>query len=275
MNEENTSMNRASHTYDRYEGQADNPTAIQYYTQLYCSLADLLPQLPENITVSTNTAALHRAWRKVGIEPFYWVDDHADEAIRRKVLKSLIVVYNNDDITLPTLQERREEHRHNIFIYPEFSGIKGQALMKHILKKILKYHMYHGWHSLYLHHSAAPMPPNEFFYMHDIISLQRAEIVIKGTSMLEQQGLLHKESGPDGIRSVDFSQLYHLAHEYFLWTESVEYKFFLPAIKAVARIHHYPDIYLFVMRFENYRRILNSKKARDLRLSGAITIHTW
>jgi hypothetical protein len=158
-----------------------------------------------------------------------------------------------------------EEPRPNKYRYDEFAGFDGERRLKAILRKILPMALYRTWEIF----DAAQAPGNDC-YLGTVRASEAAERVLRTIRrdlhefearqllmMRAGQKLLHQLDGSYLRKPVvikDFSGLYRLAHEYYLWTHSDDYiepdRDFAPLILA--------DEHLVekLRRYNNYRRIL-------------------
>jgi len=150
--------------------------------------------------------------------------------------------------------------------YPEFADYAGERYLDSIIMQILPYALWRTWH-----YAVDFQRPDSQCYVGTTRLASRIKPGIRKVELdfqeLLARGLMRKyaarlpitESGKlEAVVVKDFTPLYDLAHEYHLWTISDE---FIPAsrdqvdlILADARLR------AKVLRFDNYRRLLECQK---------------
>ena len=69
-----------------------------------------------------------------------------------------------------------------------------------------------------------------------------------------------KNGKPYAVERKDFSNLYKLAHEYLLWEQSNGFRMYPPDKRYIDLIKANREIYNKLVRFDNYKRVLENKK---------------
>ena len=172
-------------------------------------------------------------------------------------------------IAKETTKTAQQSERPNKYLYPPFAGYSGERYLDAILQKILPNALSRTWR--YAVEFQAPGNP---CYVGAARISQRVKPGVRKIEIdlheLEARGLMSRyaarlpimqEGGTFTSQAVvvkDFSNLYGLAYEYHLWTQSPEY---MPSEREYADlILEDPQLYQKLIRFDNYRRMLTCAK---------------
>lgn len=153
----------------------------------------------------------------------------------------------------------------NKFIYPEFAGFAGEERLYDIVEAILPLALRRTWEIFERKHAY----DNDCFQSLGTVArtarrTQRtvnrniATFLARGLLVLRSEYKIFRR--PDGslykkaVVVKDFSGLYALAHEYYMWQYSEEY--LAPEREYVEHIRHDPRLQAKLCRFEDYRRLL-------------------
>lgn len=172
-------------------------------------------------------------------------------------------------VTLTPVQHTPEaqggEPRPNKYFYDEFAGFEGERRLKAILRKILPMALYRTWEI----YDAAQAPGNDCYLgtaraseaaerVHRTIRRDLHEFEARRLLVMRAgQKLLRQQDGSYLRKPVvvkDFSGLYRLAHEYYLWTHSDDY--IEPDRDFAVLICQDEHLVTKLRRYNNYRRIL-------------------
>jgi hypothetical protein len=115
------------------------------------------------------------------------------------------------------------------FIYPEFEGEAGYKILREIIGKITPGTIVHTW-----------------------------EIVITGENKNSTRKQRQKQTANRDKITADFSNLYHLAHEYYEWEHSEEYTLYPPQKEYAEKIRGNHELHQKLIKFANYRKILEA-----------------
>lgn len=162
-------------------------------------------------------------------------------------------------------QTEQTNQRPNKYIYPIFDGFSGERYLDSILIQILPSALWRTWkYTVYF------QAPGRQCYVGTAKIAERVKPGIRKIEIdlheLEVRGLMRRypdreafcnEDGTLLSRAIivkDFTNLYHLAYEYHLWTHSPEY---IPPEREYADlIRANQQLYDKLIRFDNYRRML-------------------
>ncbi len=165
--------------------------------------------------------------------------------------------------------EEMETPLPNKYGYPEFAGYDGKRLLDRVLQQMLTYATWRTWHFS----DEFVAPGNDCYVGPSRLAaeirpgVRKVEMDFKA---LRDQGLL--QIYPDyrlmknangqvqkfAVIIKDFTALYALAHEYYLWTISPGY--IPPQREFVDLILQNEELTQKLIRFDNYRRLLCCKK---------------
>lgn len=157
----------------------------------------------------------------------------------------------------------------NKFLYPEFAGFSGEQLMHDIARAMLPFALYRTWEIFESKHA---YDNDCFLSLAKVAERARrtSRTVERNLATLASRGLMTFRSevkffrDPDGttrkrvVMVKDFSGLYALAHEYFLWQYSEDYQ--APDWEGTELIRHNARLVAKLCRFEDYRRALEQQR---------------
>jgi len=166
------------------------------------------------------------------------------------------------------------------FYYPEFdAGEDGFLLLCRIINAILPLALSRTWHA-FMSLSQEEKPYNSIADIKAFTGLSERKVQLD-MQALQMLGLLKIIAGLkliDGeicrVDYKDFHGLYCLAHEYYLWTQTDDYKLYQPTYEDAPRIRENPELYNSLIRFENYRRCLICKQPGPKRKRSLVNVQT-
>src|SRR5579859_7161421 len=154
----------------------------------------------------------------------------------------------------------------NKYHYPEFADYAGERYLDSIIMQILPYCLWRTWH-----YAVDFQRPDSVCYVGTTRLASRIKPGIRKVELDFQEfiarGLMRKyaarlpitESGKlEAVVVKDFTPLYALAHEYHLWTLCDEYV--PPSRDQVDLLTSDPHLLAKVLRFDNYRRLIENRK---------------
>lgn len=175
-----------------------------------------------------------------------------------------------------------KEDRPNKYLYPEFEGYSGERYLDSLIQQILPYALWRTWHYAVDYQApdnvcyvgtariASRVKPGIRKIELDLQELESRQLMLKYSARLpvmSKSGTVRHEA----VTVKDFTALYALAHEYHLWTHSEEYieadrnlvDLILQDMKLLAK----------VIRFDNYRRLIECKKPGRKPLLKAVHLY--
>lgn len=152
------------------------------------------------------------------------------------------------------------------FRYPEFEGEEGYLLLHKIMNAILPLALARTWHAFMSVMKYDKMPYASVADISEFTGLSERKIQkdLEAFRSLDLLVLIPDLRIIDGeVRRVDYKNfrgLYDLAHEYHLWTLTDDYQLYQPTYDDAPRIRENRVLYKKLIRFENYRRRLMTKR---------------
>lgn len=171
--------------------------------------------------------------------------------------------------TTPAHPETGEQSLPNKFVYPEFAGFAGEALLHEIVTLILPISLLRTWEIFERKHAydndcyqSLGTVAKKASRTQRTINRHIATFLARGLLVLRPGYKLQSRSDGSTFKKAivikDFSGLYDLAHEYYLWQCSEEY--LAPEYEYVELIRHDPHLQAKLWRFEDYRRLLEHQR---------------
>ncbi len=154
----------------------------------------------------------------------------------------------------------------NKFLYPEFAGFAGEDLLHEIATLILPVALLRTWEIFERKHAyendcyqslgtvtRKAGRTQRTIKRHIATFMARRLLVMRPGYKFQRRadGSVFKK----GVTIKDFSGLYALAHEYYLWQRDEE-QYFDPEYENLEHIQNDPRLVAKLCRFENYRRLL-------------------
>lgn len=173
----------------------------------------------------------------------------------------------------PVLEEPVTEEAQglpNKFIYPEFAGFSGENLLHEIVTLILPTALFRTWEIFERKHAY----DNDCYQSLGTVTrkagrtprtIKRHIATFMARNMLALRPGFRFASRPDGsvykkgVTIKDFSGLYALAHEYYLWKHDEE-QYLEPEFENLVHIQNDSRLRAKLCRFENYRRLLEHQR---------------
>jgi hypothetical protein len=175
--------------------------------------------------------------------------------------------------TAPVLEQPMIEEAQglpNKFIYPEFAGFAGEERLHEIVTLILPTALFRTWEIFERKHAYE----NDCYQSLGTITkkagrtartIKRHIATFMARNMLVLRPGFKFKRRPDGsvykkgVTIKDFSGLYALAHEYYLWLRDEE-QYLEPEYENLVHIQNDLHLKAKLCRFENYRRLLENQR---------------
>lgn len=172
--------------------------------------------------------------------------------------------YETSERNTGPLSEEKAQYR---FEFEEFEGQLGKMLLDRILRTILPPALHRTWETIFNlpHNDAEPYVSSTLIAKQAGRSLRVIEDDIKrfkDMNLLETYSdLIDAKDGKSfAAERKNFANLYKLAHEYLLWEQSQGFRMYPPDVRHADLVRANRELYKKLIRFENYRRILENKK---------------
>ena len=153
--------------------------------------------------------------------------------------------------------------------YPEFEGRSGKLLLDRIVRTILPPGLARTWEIIFdipaTYNDPTPYVGTQTIATQAGRSLRVIEDDLKrlrDINLLEVRPDIvpDKNGKPYAVERKNFSNLYKLAHEYLLWEQSNGFRMYPPDKRYIDLIKANRELYNKLVRFDNYKRVLENKK---------------